>query len=450
MGKASRGKRERKARKNNKFRTPLSAHTLKGKELLPPFAKVSDKMAYSSWLNDRLPDMVWAALIRLYVDEDYALGQFRRFLTFIAQHGKREQLSDVTLTGFSKLDDPLREEILGFLLEPPEAAAALATLRLFEALPARPTWDKLLPRIEPNIGLLMKAVGATLWHQSQEATDCRWVRLMGQVVTGRLHIPGDIAKQWFGYPNEGDQRSVRPSIRAAEISQNPFDPPDLTWPKAFWHEAWMNTPCLELVQRTPITVPDTGVTRSGVSRVIELLKAHWEETHSTTAVDAKHDGVFGTAFYSLRILEEMFGIAISSSVLGRLGLRTILEAHINLRFLLNKNDMALWQKWRTYGAGQAKLNLLKFDENIEPPRYVDTDTIERIAGEDIWEELLSINLATWSGSDLRRLSEQSGLKETYDKYYSWTSGYAHGMWGPIRESCTVYIGIRTLGRCKIQ
>jgi hypothetical protein len=190
MGKASRSKRDRNARKSDKFRSPLSAQTLKGKELLPPFAKMTDKLAFSSWLNDRLPEMVWAALIRLYVDEDNAFRQFRRFLTFIGQHSNREQLSDVTLTGFSKLDDPLREELLAFLLESPEVGEALATLRLFESLPARPTWDKLLPQSEPNISLLMKAVGATLWHQSQEATDCRWVRLMAQVVTGKFEIPG--------------------------------------------------------------------------------------------------------------------------------------------------------------------------------------------------------------------------------------------------------------------
>jgi hypothetical protein len=33
------------------------------------------------------------------------------------------------------------------------------------------------------------------------------------------------------------------------------------------------------------------------------------------------------------------------------------------------------------------------------------------------------------------MSERVGLKNAYDQYYSWTSGYAHGMWGPIRESC---------------
>ena len=46
-----------------------------------------------------------------------------------------------------------------------------------------------------------------------------------------------------------------------------------------------------------------------------------------------------------------------------------------------------------------------------------------------------MNLASWSDLDLRKLSKRSGLKDTYDQHYSWTSGYSHGMWGPIRESC---------------
>lgn len=166
----------------------------------------------------------------------------------------------------------------------------------------------------------------------------------------------------------------------------------------------------------------------------EHLKSHWESTHTTTAINAAHDGVFGMAFYSLRLLEELLGLGVGNTILGRLGLRTILEVRINLRYLLHKNDEDLWKKWRTYGAGQAKLNALKFDDNIDPPKHIDIESIEQIASEDIWEELLTINLAGWSGSDLRKLSEQSNLKDTYDQNYSWTSGYAHGMWGPVRES----------------
>jgi hypothetical protein len=182
----------------------------------------------------------------------------------------------------------------------------------------------------------------------------------------------------------------------------------------------------------PIAV---ALTRQKISEVHDALLFHWEASHTTTAINARHDAVFGMAFYALRVLEELLGIGVGTGVLGRLGIRTILEIHINLSYLLSKDNEALWKKWRSYGAGQAKLNALRFDDDVEAPKYIAKDNIEQIAGEDLYEEFLSINLGSWSGLDLRKLSEKAGLKETYDKHFSWTSGYAHGTWGAVRESC---------------
>ncbi len=432
----SRHKKSKKS-KSGKNRTPISGHTRHGKELLPPFTKISGtgKIAFSSWMNERFPEMIWAALIREALGQDHALRLFRRFLNFVGDHKNREQLSDITLTSISKLENPFREEVISFIVEPPEAAKPLATLRLFKSLPAYQTWDKLLPNIEPNIELLMSTTGSNLWHQSQEATDCRWLRVMAQVMTGKFHIPKETAEKWFGYPNEGDQRSVRPSIRAAEIAPGTMDPPDLTWPNAFWDEAWQNTSCLELVKKEEPFDPGKVITRGQIEKTIDSLEKHWSQTHTTTAIDAKHDAVFGMAFFSLRILQEMLGIGIGTSVIGRLGLRTILEVRITLHYLIGNADKKIWEKWRMYGAGQAKLSALKFDDNIDPPKHINVENIEKIAGEDLWEEFLTINLGNWSGLDLRRLSEKAGLKDIYDSHYSWTSGYTHGTWGPIRESC---------------
>jgi hypothetical protein len=431
----SKKKHKRKQSKSGKNRTPISSHERKGHDLVPPLARIPN-MQYTSWMNDRLPEMLWASLILSSTERDYALAQFRRFLNFIGKHDAREELHDVTLTGISLLETDLRNELIAFLLEPPEAAQALATLRLFQSLPGRESWDELLPNISPDLDLLMDAVGNTLWHQSQQATDCRWVRLMASVLTGKWKVPPEIAEEWLGYPEEGDQRKVRPSIRAAEGAYQGLSSPDLTWANDFWDEAWRNTPCLALVnQGSEPLLADETITRQSIHEIMEQLENHWADTHLTTTIDAKHDAVFGMAFYALRILDELMGISVGNGIIGRLALRTILEVRINLRFMLTEDTEELWQKWRKYGSGQAKLNALKFDDDLEAPRHIDIDSIELIASEDIWEEFLTINLASWSDSNLRQLSEKSNLKNTYDQNYSWTSGYSHGMWGPIRESC---------------
>ncbi len=428
-------KKKRKSSKSGKNRTPLGGHTHVGKQLKPPFSRLEGKIALSSWANERLPEMIWAALIRVLVDQEYAINEFKRVLNFIGNHPQRELMHDLTLTGISKLEAPLREELIGCIVDSQIASDALPVLRIFEALPAHDSWNKLLPDTPPNIELLMDAVGVTLWHQSQEATDCRWLRVVTQVISGKFHIPREMAEEWLGYPNVGDQCSVRPSIRASEIQTNPIDPPDMAWPNSFWDEAWKNTPCfiLDTPKKTESATP--AVTRQALTDAYSLLEEHWEATHTTTAIDAKHDAVFGMAFYSLRMLDEILGIGISESILGRLGLRTILETHINLRYLLSKDDIELWKKWRVYGAGQAKLNALRFDVDMDAPRHIDIKSVEQIAGEDIWEEFLTINLGSWSGLNLRKISEKAGLKPIYDQHYSWVSGYSHGSWAQVRETC---------------
>lgn len=430
----SKNKRKKNKSKSGKNRTPLLSHKRVGKELQSGFAQISDKMTFSSWSNERLPEMLWAAIIRVIDDQDFAISEFRRVISFVAEHELKEQLSELTITAISNLDEPLREEFIQYLLSNPVTASALSVLKLFEQLPAKESWLRYLPDIEPDVDILMIAIGMCLPHQSQEATDCRWLKVMLQVVSGKFHAPREMVEQWINYPYEGDMKSIRPSIRASEMFQNPFIEQDLTWSNNFWDSAWRNTSCLELPLAKENSFECVKFTSSDIADLRSKLEEHWHDTHSTTAIDAKHDGVFGIAFYVLTILDELLSSGVNKGILGRLALRTILESHINLRYLLNKGDEELWKKWRTYGAGQAKLNALRFDELMDAPKYINAQTIEGIAGEDLWEEFININLGSWSGSDLRKMSEKACVKPAYDKYYSWTSGYSHITWGAIRET----------------
>ena len=434
---AKKNRRKKKPSKSGKNRTQLLDHKKVGSELQSTFSQFSENVTFSSWSNERLPEMLWAAVIRVIQNQDYAISEFKRVIDFVSSHKEKESLYDLSISGLASMDEQLREEFISFLVKSPHTGSALTVLKLFDNLPARDSWLKFLPPSKPDVELLMAAVGLCLPHQSQEATDCRWLRLMLRVVSGKMKAPREIIEPWFKYPYDVDLRKVRPSIRACEIPLDSIgdDEKDLTWANNFWDEAWVNTPCLELIPQTEEQIEEKHCSLEELDALCIKLEQHWVDTHTTTDVDAKHDAVFGIAFYTISILKEMLASSQEVGILSRLGLRTILEAHISLRYLVVKDDQNLWKKWRTYGAGQAKLNALKFDELIDPPKFINTETLESIAGEDLWEEFVNIDLGSWNGADLRKLSEKVGLKPSYDKFYSWSSTYSHATWGAIREVC---------------
>jgi len=62
-------------------------------------------------------------------------------------------------------------------------------------------------------------------HQSQQSTDIRWLIVMNYLANGRIMISQPMEERFLEiveYPNKGDMRSVRPSIRALEITLIPF------------------------------------------------------------------------------------------------------------------------------------------------------------------------------------------------------------------------------------
>ena len=96
-----------------------------------------------------------------------------------------------------------------------------------------------------------------------------------------------------------------------------------------------------------------------VKKLYSLLIRHMLSSTSSTKTDAKLDTVFGLNFYILSILLESLMLGNSNSIIGRIALRTIVECYITLSYLKKKNSENLYQEYRVFGAGQAKLSSLK-------------------------------------------------------------------------------------------
>lgn len=110
------------------------------------------------------------------------------------------------------------------------------------------------------------------------------------------------------------------------------------------------------------------------------------------------------------------------------------EIYITFKYLISVRDEKLWDIYRSYGSGQAKLTFLKLDEVLkDQPGYLKKENIEELANEDIYMDFQNINLGNWAKTDLRAMSQVAGCKDVYDTYYSWPSSYAHGQWCAVRD-----------------
>lgn len=429
----------KKAKRQPRATSGLADHHQQGKKLLPPFSRLPGNVKFASWRDQRLPEMLWAVLLISLLNREHALAIFRNVATGGEALQGVEGIFDITHTGLASLPGDHPSRMIGLICEDVAAREALAPLLLFRDLPAAAIWREALAGTPAPSDWrpLMIAVAKTLFHQSQEATDCRWLRVLFPMATGRMHFNvglEEMARGILGYPNYGDPGRVRAEIRATEGGMDSVLPDIPEWPAQFWELCRLETPCFEPPEEQEQGVPSVGTSRTRVRAVREALVEHFLATLTTTAVDPRHDTSFGIGLFALGVLDDLLAVGASASISGRFGLRSLLECYVTLAYLAKRDDSSLWKSYRVYGSGQAKLALLKMEDDSARPEYVTYETLEALANEDVWQEYVEIDLGHWDRTNLRKMAEHADVKDTYDRYYPWTSSYLHGHWASIRDS----------------
>ena len=442
-----------KSKKNNGHKnreSKLSDHKRYKKELKPPFLQIGN-LSPSSWIDKRLPEMLWAVLVIGNLNREKALEFFRYVALYVRDNPK---CYNVTITGISKFPKKNRQEFIERMVNwSDEVKSALRPLAMFPSLPGKDEWRTYLDKPDPKEDRqkLANGVSKTFWHQSEEATDCRWIKLLCIILGGKMKFPKQMEETVRGvmeYPKYGDLRKIRPFIRASEIVPDPTSKSNYSkWADTFWQYCFDNTKC----------IPEEAVSQKIKNRQKRLseemeearkhyfketvtirnkLIDHFFKTSKTSAIDSRHEGAFGIALYGLTLFIEIIFYRIPLSITGRLSLRALVEAYITFKYLLKKEkkEKRVWDDYRSYGIGQLKLVYLKLKELNQEISSIEIENLNFLVNEDRWLEFIPINLGHWDKTDLRKMSEEVGLKELYDKYYNYTSGYIHANWGAVRES----------------
>jgi len=341
---------------------------------------------------------------------------------------------------FVTLTDVQFDMIFGFIKKDKEIREALLPLLLLEGLPDAAHWARCLGEIEDRetaTEKLARAVSASFDHQSQAATDCRWVRVMTLFAQDKMVFAEKMrerANELIQYPNKGDMRSVRASIRAMEMMTRRDKEISDRYAESFWAECFQKTSCMPMFPDSITKIESHVGLFDHIIDVYDELSDHFMRTIHTTAIDARHDGAFGLTFYVIQLLIFALRGEIGQTVAGRFLVRSALEAYITLSYLAKKDDSTIWTQYRNYGAGQMKLAYLKNVDTDALPKFLSIDLLESLANEDMWMEFQDINLGAWAERNLRTMAQESGVKDIYDRQYDTLSGYVHGNWGAVRHA----------------
>jgi len=433
----------------------IDQHKRIGSKLVPPLAQIP-KMTPSSWTDHHMPEMLWAVLLAGVLERRHYLNLLRKVAVrcrswFVLedddQSVEREVPDPETGLDFSivvdqtKLAEVSDEEFHGFISIPlahPLGYAALRPILLVDDLPEITRWKREIG-VEPvrsDWNTLAFAIAKAMDHQSEASTDIRWFKVIITIISGRMQFPPSFAEQLEEirlFPDKGDMRSVRPTIRAMEMSMRRSRPAG--WISKFWTQALRDTRCIDPSEGQGYTFIDTGIDPDTIYAARDSVIERFRQNMQAERVDARLDSAFGLVLYGLSILEEIGMHRIHTRIIGAVSLRALAEVCITFRYLSQVDSPAMWQSYRVYGAGQAKLAFLKTQQtHCDLPNFLDESALHSIANEDIWQEFLNIDVGHWASSNLRKLATDCCAKDIYDKYYDWSSGFIHGNWAAIRDT----------------
>lgn len=432
--------------KRKKNTSSLNEHKRYKKKLIPPLKQLSG-LKTLSWRDDKMPEYLWVGLLLKGMKRDKVIYRLKEIVKYWMHQPKKLCPTDISFTALSRIPYENQKQFINTFFGNGEEHISIQPLQvLLENLPGHKAWKEVMDRSNFNNDKKEQfwlEIGNVVLegsdHQSELSTDCRWFRVLYFTLgIKKLIIPVNIipVDNIINYPYHGELRSVRPVIRAMEIGI-PFEDNTLEWTKKFWEICMKHTKCIPIKIYNNNGIKNS-ITLEDTSKLIDDLKKHWDTNVNDTDLNPKRDAIYGNVFYCVSILEELLKSENAVSIVGRLGLRAIVESYITLAYLIKKDEDNLWKEYRNYGVGQIKLATLKLDEKVENvPSSVNVEYLNQLINEDHWEEFTSINMGNWNSKTLRNISDEAGLLEVYNKFYDWTSSFVHGNWGAIREAVFV-------------
>jgi len=265
------------------------------------------------------------------------------------------------------------------------------------------------------------------------------------IFQGKLHIhekstlPEALTNYAYTKHNDEKMKLYRSAIRATEMMDIDYSPNKI-FIDFFWREIGLKIDCSPIIMG--FKKEDIMDYKVYILDFQKKLNHLINEQKEKSLMDDKFDVILGTTTYSLKIFNDVVEKELDESILGRHAYRTILEAYINIKYLLKieSEHTNIWEEYKLYGIGKYKLPLLKERETtrIKDKTHFVEPVIDSIINEILWEEFVDIDLRYFDKKKIKEKFEEVGEKDLYEILYEYDNNFIHGFWGAVRESSMLH------------
>jgi hypothetical protein len=413
-----------------------------------PFLKESGLPIQTLGWTDYLPEL----LLILGLLEDEATGQVVNFfetlqaeLKKIAQTGPCKSFTGgVSDLGRCLESDPTVAESVKAHLKSLFIGSNVALLRRFD-LPGK---DAIVRVVRPNdadptedLKKLMHLVERAFDRRGGRATRAKLVQLFllspglkGLHSLTKDKIAAILAAKDDDIPEDETAASVRSSWVALQAKAGNTVS---AWAVEFWLQALRQTPCLTTPEREK---PDTMQPEAEFASTVEKLDRIWrsvvreEPSHGVLFIGEVILGLMGRIW---RMMHHVIDLSrAGSGEMAEIALRCQFDSYVTLRWLLLKNDVTLFKRFREYSAGKNKM-LLEYVRRMSPEarpeqaalkRSMEQTLIEEIGEIGVWEQLVAEERGTWADATARSMAQDIGQEDLYMALFSRASDIVHGSW----------------------
>jgi hypothetical protein len=425
----------------------ISDHKIRKGALVTPLNAASgDTLKLSSWAKERMPEYLWLGLILLRYGRKKGIEKAGNILFEISR--KIESFSQPRMSKIFGLSDDEQKIIYEIICKHVEKDV-LAPLTLLYPSRFYPLFNDYFfisyLLVEDRTNIISEAIKLFAPHQSDEATDLRFLALSLMLFSGKIQFvkgmePVITALQEYPYTDHEDEkmRMYRPTVRSMEGGMN-FGEDNTDFSSKFWRDFGMITSCNPIRIEFPENSNDYKEFTTDCRKVLEYVFYSNKEKSLT---EDKFDVIIGSINYALKIFTEINDKALGNSILGRHGIRTVIEVYIMLKYLLKREvkQPRIWEEYKLYGVSKYKLVLLKAREknSIDMTSHFSLPVAEALVNEIRWEEFIDVDLNYFDKQGIRDKSIDVGEKELYDLFYDYDSSFSHGLWGAVRESSMLH------------